>query len=65
MPDQEAAVTRTLATQEAADSKNLWESEVKSRSKLGLRVRPPPAHSPLIGYLIKNARNVTILCFSP
>lgn len=35
---QEAAGLKTQATQEADDNRALWESEIKSRSKLGLRV---------------------------
>ncbi len=36
---QEAAAAKTLATHEADDNRGYWESEVKARSKLGLRVR--------------------------
>ena len=35
---QEANAAKTLAVHEAEDSRDLWESEVKARSKLGLRV---------------------------
>ena len=36
---QEATAARGLFAREVDDHKHLWESEVKSRSKLGLRVR--------------------------
>jgi len=35
---QEAAGLRQQATREADDNRALWENEIKSRSKLGLRV---------------------------
>ena len=35
---QEALAAKTVAAHEAEDSRGLWESEVKARSKLGLRV---------------------------
>ena len=35
---QEAAANRNLASYEAADAKEMWESEVKSRSHLGVKV---------------------------
>ena len=35
---QEAADIRQQATREADDNRALWENEIKSRSKLGLRV---------------------------
>jgi len=37
---QEAAGLRQQATRDADDSRALWENEIKSRSKLGLRVSP-------------------------
>ncbi len=35
---QEAVGAKTIAVHDAEDSRGLWESEVKARSKLGLRV---------------------------
>jgi len=37
---QEAAGLRQQATRDADDNRALWENEIKSRSKLGLRVSP-------------------------
>lgn len=37
---QEATGLRQQATQDADDNRALWENEIKSRSKLGLRVSP-------------------------
>lgn len=41
-------MARDMATHEAEDSRNLWETEVKGRSKLGLRVSDLPYRIPAI-----------------
>ena len=38
----EARAAQEKATREAEEARGLWESEVKSRSKLGMKVRSYP-----------------------
>ena len=55
---QEALAAKTLANHEAEDSRGLWESEVKARSKLGLRVS---SHFHMVGLRLPIAKSLWTL----